>query len=606
MCGIAGVLSSILTRPEIDIFEQLMIVSTLRGREGAGIITVDANIDKKNGFNPTRWHKYTGSGAAFIDTKGYKDKVHNRPKSALIGHCRLPTKGAASNIENVHPHIIGELAGVHNGTMWSVNSKYLTDTQSDSLALYKLISEQGIQEAVNNSSGAYALVWVDNANETINFLRNSDRPLWFGVHDWQPDRPTTLFWESEKNFLELCMGRAALKAKVWQLPTDEVHSFPYIPEGVLQPVITPCKKKYYQSYGYNNQGWVTDPVTGKQTWKMREAGETRETFRGRGGRMGELDNRDTEGERESGFQEYEPTTFPSGPNRGQETSPTPGSGSNIIPLIQPAIERSEYHRGHWAERRQELLSLPAPKYDHGVPIPDGRREEGTGTSGAGTGTPSPGDLHKEFIVVEKEIQDFNARLAGSLSVLKKDYPTLTPPVIRGDHRHWRSLPGRKSKSEQKAEKRQRQLARGGKGVHNLGHKGFKETVSGWYVPPAELVKILHDIKCEWCNKPGQLGEYTHKKIKWLARDRFMCYDCTANPDAIDNLRVLFPTAFSGRNPLDKIPDTVDDPVNNLFRRKQSEAPNGPSARPVCVEVEDTQDCVVVNTEATNDNQGTVH
>lgn len=591
MCGIAGALSSILTKPEIEIFEQLMIISTLRGREGAGIITVDADVDKKNNYNPVKSHKHLHSGLELLNLKGYKDKVYNRPKSALIGHCRFPTKGAANSIENVHPHVADDLCGVHNGTMWSVNSKYLTDNQSDSLALYKLIAAEGVQEAVNKSSGAYALVWVDNAAETINFLRNSDRPLYFATHDWQADRPTTLFWASEKNFLELALARNSLKPKTWILPADEVHSFSYMPEGVLEPVITPCRKQYYSSYNSSEYGWVTDPVTGKQTWKMREAGATRETFRstlwrGRGRGMGELDEGNTQSEgtlRDQGQS-----------SGGQETSGAGETRSNIIPLIQPAGERGEYHRGdlpggsrgYWAERRQELLSLPAPKYDHGVPIPDGGRETGTGSGGTGTVKASTGMA--EELTMTKAIEEFNVRLSSSLQGLKKSYA----PVVRVPPQNWRHL--QRSKSERKAEKRKKALAREGKGPHNSGHKSFKETLPGYFVPPVELVAILHDIRCEWCDEEGKLADYTTKRLKWLTKDRFLCGPCCSNPDAVSHAKLMFPTSFESRNPLAKIENTEGDPVNNLFRRV-----------PVCVEVADAQDCAMVNTEAQNDNQ-TVH
>lgn len=584
MCGITGALSSILTRPEIEIFEQLMIISTLRGREGAGIITVDADVDKKNNFNPVKSHKHLHSGLELLNLKGYKDKVYNRPKSALIGHCRFPTKGAANSIENVHPHVADDLCGVHNGTMWSVNSKYLTDNQSDSLALYKLIAAEGVQEAVNKSSGAYALVWVDNAAETINFLRNSDRPLYFATHDWQADRPTTLFWASEENFLELALARNNLKPKTWILPADEVHSFPYMPEGVLQPIITPCRKQYYSSYNSSGYGWVTDPATGKQTWKMREAGATRETFRstlwrGRGRGMGELDAGDTTGEG---------TLRDQGQSSGGQEA-TSACGSNIIPLIQPSSEG----RGHWAAQRDRLLSLPAPKYDHGKPIPDGGRETGTGSGGAGTVQASPGMA--EELTMTKAIEEFNSRLSSSLEHLKKSYAPVRPQPI--PTQNWRHL--QRSKSERKAEKRQKALAREGKGPHNSGHKSFKETLPGYFVPPVELVAILHEIRCEWCDGEGKLSDYTTKRLKWLTKDRFLCGPCCTNPDAISHSQLMFPAAYETRNPLDKI---QDDPVNDLFRRV-----------PVCVEVADAQaDCAMVgsqsrdaqeglNSEATNDN-----
>ena len=63
----------------------------------------------------------------------------------------------------------------------------------DSEILYAHLAKNGAEETFDRLEGAWACVWWDDQAETLNFIRNSERPLWF---TWSEDR-RKLFWASE-------------------------------------------------------------------------------------------------------------------------------------------------------------------------------------------------------------------------------------------------------------------------------------------------------------------------------------------------------------------------------------------------------------------------
>lgn len=265
MCGIVGVMSQDISLHEQATFEDLMRVAVVRGTFGAGVIAIEK--DKQTNQRPVTIHRHQGNGASLMTTKGYR-KLVEKHVTTLIGHCRAPTKGAADNIDNVHPHISETICGVHNGTMFTVGGQTIKDTKSDSKAFYELIAKDGIEEAVKTSYGAYALVWTDNQTGTVNFLRNSERPLWFGSDS--KEMPGTLFWASEAGMLHYILNRGIFgrkEIKVWELPANTLMSFPYNPGHVIRPgTVKEVKRPVVSSYNWD-QGWVTDETTGVQKWR---------------------------------------------------------------------------------------------------------------------------------------------------------------------------------------------------------------------------------------------------------------------------------------------------------------------------------------------------
>jgi len=215
ICGIVGAASRNLVGTEVKTFEDLMIVSNLRGKQGAGVIVVSEK--KVHGV------KSVGNGIDVIERESYR-KLAYKDCSILVGHTRWPTKGGV-DINAVHPHMFSGLAGVHNGTLRKVRNQTVPDSESDSGAIYKHINEVGVVEALKEAEGAYALVFIDYKTSTLNFIRNFARPLFFAKVNWHsPGR--TLYWASEKAFLQLILGRNNIKHDIEELPVNELWQLP--------------------------------------------------------------------------------------------------------------------------------------------------------------------------------------------------------------------------------------------------------------------------------------------------------------------------------------------------------------------------------------------
>lgn len=221
MCGIVGVAGNLNAR-EKDMFQSLLTVCQLRGKHSTGAITVN-NSDKYD------YVKRLGTPEFLIETKEYDRKIHSPLSKALIGHCRHATAGKV-NMLNAHPFEHGHICGVHNGTLQGVyNMERFREFDVDSDWLYWYISEYGIEETIRNidSDGAWALVWWDEKQETLNFLKNEKRPLYFTYSKGM----NQMFWASEPWMLYMVERKIDLwdggdsKLKFFSLPNDTLWSF---------------------------------------------------------------------------------------------------------------------------------------------------------------------------------------------------------------------------------------------------------------------------------------------------------------------------------------------------------------------------------------------
>jgi len=132
-------MSTWLTDPEIETFRELMVMNTLRGSEGAGIVAVGSGQKQ-----PIHVLKTDASGADLVMSAPFYKLMQTRRK-LIVGHCRLPTRGTTA-LDDIHPHKVEHISGVHNGTLWQLNGKAIPDKASDSLELFKSFVEIGVIE----------------------------------------------------------------------------------------------------------------------------------------------------------------------------------------------------------------------------------------------------------------------------------------------------------------------------------------------------------------------------------------------------------------------------------------------------------------------------
>jgi hypothetical protein len=103
----------------------------------------------------------------------------------------------------------------------------------DSQAIFASIARFGAKETIPLLQGAWSLVWYDLNEETLNFLRNSERPMWFS-YSKELDR---LLWASEYHMLQAAAGLSSGTNKIelytedktryqcWETPVDKWLSF---------------------------------------------------------------------------------------------------------------------------------------------------------------------------------------------------------------------------------------------------------------------------------------------------------------------------------------------------------------------------------------------
>lgn len=219
MCGIAGVYSTNLTSVEREIFEQTLMLNVWRGKDSTGVIKIGdpdkspmVKTIKSMAASPGFICSKTGNNFIWDSDK----EIASRPKAyGLIGHTRHATKGDV-NLQNAHPFRFPNVVGIHNGTI-SLSFEGSKEYGTDSEALYSLIDKYGIEEALNKVSSAdpaYALVYVDLKEKTLNFIKNSRRPLDF---TYLYNR-STLVWSSQSEMIDFVLERrpGVLRNEGWE------------------------------------------------------------------------------------------------------------------------------------------------------------------------------------------------------------------------------------------------------------------------------------------------------------------------------------------------------------------------------------------------------
>ena len=181
MCGIFGFVrpknKGLFVKELSGFAGDAMVCGTVRGTDGTGIFyKSDSDIGCKMVKKPF-------AGFDFKQTLAFKNvakEVLNTSRFAVF-HNRSATQGGI-NDEACHPFREGDITLVHNGTLRMWRTMIPKESPiSDSHAITRLISTKGLQETTPMLDGSFSLVYHDNSNGTLNFVRNNERPMYVGI-----------------------------------------------------------------------------------------------------------------------------------------------------------------------------------------------------------------------------------------------------------------------------------------------------------------------------------------------------------------------------------------------------------------------------------------
>lgn len=183
----------------------LLYLDTLRGEDSTGVSCVRGNGDVDT-------LKLTVPGYDFVRLQKF-DQMLRTTDLVWLGHNRFKTTGLVNRL-NAHPFEVTDkdgdtvLVGAHNGTLtnkWDLPRE--KEFGTDSECLLNMIAEMGPKDAIAKARGAWSLVWYDVFEETVNFLRNKERPMCYAFSENQEQ----FFWASEADMLKFAADRHNVK-----------------------------------------------------------------------------------------------------------------------------------------------------------------------------------------------------------------------------------------------------------------------------------------------------------------------------------------------------------------------------------------------------------
>lgn len=200
MCGIVGIATAEgngFQYKELEAFETMLFLDTLRGWDSTGVFGV---TNDKDVFIA----KEACHGPDFIKKTEYKDlrsRMSARGKF-FVGHNRAATRGEVSD-KNAHPFWVDDkIVLVQNGT-YKGNHKQHKDVEVDTEAIAHVIAENDdVEVALNKINASYALVWYNTKNSKLHIIRNSERPLWLAR-----SKNGSIWWASESATLAYAAHR---------------------------------------------------------------------------------------------------------------------------------------------------------------------------------------------------------------------------------------------------------------------------------------------------------------------------------------------------------------------------------------------------------------
>ncbi len=180
-----------------------MFFNTLRGDHSTGLGAVLAGKEKEE---PLIWKRALGAPDFLVLPRTKRFLGDMDKYSIVMAHNRAATQ-APINDENAHPFNFGHITLTHNGHVTNaydfVDYQKRTNIGVDSAQVAQAMQLLGEKEVLERVTGAYAFVWHNAQDGTLNFARNANRPLRFCYIKGE----NTMWWVSEREMLVAALSR---------------------------------------------------------------------------------------------------------------------------------------------------------------------------------------------------------------------------------------------------------------------------------------------------------------------------------------------------------------------------------------------------------------
>ena len=265
MCGIVGFISlkdDTRKYSKDKYIREALFADTLRGTASTGIMQVADEF---------RWayHKKAVPGPEYLDEKDIIERSFEA--WCTIGHNRAATVGQVT-ANNAHPFQHDDILLVHNGTLRNTyplpyqNVNIAVDSELIAYNLSKVEPDEA-HTVLEQLNGAFALIWFDNRDESVNIVRNGERPLHFGVNK----AADLLLIASDGymlNFIANRIGDASSRPQgIWQIATHQHLKYKkgsLVPEvASISPFTYPVIQRSTYIPPTTNRGGTTWEETGK-------------------------------------------------------------------------------------------------------------------------------------------------------------------------------------------------------------------------------------------------------------------------------------------------------------------------------------------------------
>ncbi len=201
MCGLVGIAGNLATKDEATM-QRLFLLDHFRGKDSTGLAAIRMSGE-------AALAKISSHSLDLFEMPRFRAALNGTQSKAFIGHNRAATRGGVSS-SNAHPYQFDHIIGAHNGTLdtegWLALDEILGEKYPvDSMSIFAAIAKVGVEEVIpklpegkDYQTGAWSLVWYDQHDGTLNFLRNKHRPLWYAFNE-ELDR---IFWASEWEMID--------------------------------------------------------------------------------------------------------------------------------------------------------------------------------------------------------------------------------------------------------------------------------------------------------------------------------------------------------------------------------------------------------------------